>query len=334
MQIDELLALAIDRRASDLHLSSGHPPLLRIDGELRAVNRPPLAASDLDTLLAGMLDAQRHRRLLRGLGCDFCIARASGERFRASAFLQHRGVALALRPIPVHIPELETLHSQRALYAITALRWGLVVLCGATGCGKSTTMAALINHINHRHRLHVLMFEDPIEFLHQSDCSLIQQCILPPGHEARVLRGALRADPDILVIGEMRDAATIRLALSAARTGHLVLATLHATSAAQAVERLEDAFPAQEKDSARSALSESLRAIVAQRLIRRADGRGRIALREILIATPAVSRLIRERKSAQLEHVMQTGDHYGMTTYAQSLRALIASGAVAASTPA
>jgi twitching motility protein PilT len=330
MQIDDLLALAVERSASDLHLSCGHPPLLRIDGELQALARSPLTGIDMDAVLAVLAPAAQQRGLSAGHGCDFAVERPAGARFRASAFVQHHGPALALRPIPPHVPSLEALECPPALHAIADLQWGLVILCGATGSGKSTTLAALVDHINHRRRQHILMFEDPIEFLHRSHGCLVHQCLLTAGCEQALLRSALRCDPDVLVIGEIRDAGTVRLALAAAQSGHLVLATLHAPAAAAAIERLVDMFAPEEKDIVRGALSESLRAVAAQRLLRRAGGRGRIAQREILVTTPAVARLIREHRTAQLEHVMQTGAEYGMTTFAQSRQALLARGAIAA----
>ena len=320
MHIDSLLALAAARGASDLHLSAGLPPLLRIDGELTRLEQPALAAEPLGAALAEF----RARHADGAGGVD-----AGGARFRAHVFRHHRGPGAAFRLVPAQVPTLDDLGMGAVFRAMARAAHGLVLVAGATGSGKSTTLAALVDHINATRAAHILTIEDPIEFIHAPRRCLVSQ--RQAGRHARsfatALRSALREDPDVILIGEMRDPETIRLALTAAETGHLVLATLHAPSAPNAIDRIIDAFAGDERNAVRAMLSQSLHAIVAQILLRRVGG-GRVAAREILLATPAVRNLIRERKIAQLYSAMQTGAAAGMRTLEASLRELAAEGVV------
>lgn len=330
MHIDSLLALAAERGASDLHLSAGVPPLLRIDGELTRLDRPALAPEALRAALAEFIachaDAADAADAARD--ADFGIE-AGGTRFRAHVFRHHRGPGAAFRLVPARVPTLADLGMDAVFRAMAHAPHGLVLVSGATGAGKSTTLAALLDHINGTRSAHILTIEDPIEFIHPPRRCLVTQ--RQAGRHARsfadALRSALRADPDVILIGEMRDAETIRLALAAAETGHLVLATLHAPSAPNAIDRIIDAFPGDEQSAVRAMLSQSLHAIVAQTLLRRIGG-GRIAAREILLATPAVRNLIRERRIAQIYSAMQTGAAAGMRTLEASVQALAAEGLV------
>ncbi|KAA8997745.1 type IV pilus twitching motility protein PilT [Affinibrenneria salicis] len=332
MDLDEWVALSVKQNASDLHLCSGHHPVLRIDGELRAeVTLPRLAAARLAQWCARWLTAQQQRRLQREGQLDCALTLADGCRLRAGLFQQRDGLSLALRVIPQSAPSLAELQAPPVLAQLLARPDGLVLACGATGSGKSTTLAALVAELNRGRPRHIITLEDPIEFIHYSAACLIQQREIGLHCQsfAGALRAALREDPDIILLGELRDSDSIRLALSAAETGHLVLATLHTRSASQAVDRLVDVFPADEKAFIRSLLAASLRAVVAQRLLRRPQG-GRIALFEILTATPAVSHLIREGKTHQLPGLLQTGGLAGMQTFEQSYRQRCAQGLLSA----
>lgn len=298
MDIDEFVALSVKHNASDLHLCAGHPPMLRIDGELQPLAAAPtLTAQGAQALCDGLLNAQQ-RESLRRLGqVDLALHRPGGERLRANVFQQSAGISLALRRIAGQSPSLAELAAPAIVPALLRRADGLILVTGATGSGKSTTLAAMIDEINRHQQRHILTLEDPIEFLHRSRRSLIQQREI--GRDSHsfdaALRAALREDPDVILLGELRDTATIRLALTAAETGHLVLATLHTRSAPQAVERLVDVFPAEEKPYVRAQLAGSLQAVIAQKLMRRPGG-GRVAIFEVLTATAAVSNLIREGK--------------------------------------
>ena len=321
--------------ASDLHLSTGLPPMVRRLGQLQALDATPVCANTMQQLLCTALpdwllvsqSVDQHKQ-----DHDTAVSVPELGRFRVNVFAQQRGWSSVWRAIPSSIPALADIGAPASLTQWVQQPHGLLLVTGATGSGKSTTLAALLHHINCTQALHILTLEDPIEFEHQSSRSLVQQRAVP-GHSQSfdtALRAALRQDPDVIMVGELRDLATIRLALSAAETGHLVLATLHTRSATQAVERLVDVFPAEEKALVRSQLSLSLLAVVTQSLCLHKDGQRRVAAHEVLYATPAVRNLIRESKTAQLPNTLQTGAQFGMQTMAQSLEKLVKSGLISA----
>jgi len=326
--LESILLQANDLCASDIHLSAGMPPMLRVAGALRTIDVTPLGNAQVRGMIDSVLPETLRRVFAEGAACDFAFAAGDPAlgRYRANAYRQQRGVALALRPIPTVVPTLESIQAPPLLRSLAELGQGLVLVVGATGSGKSTTLAAMTEHINAHAPKHVLTIEDPVEFVYEPQRSLITQREV--GRDtpsfADALKAALREDPDVILLGEMRDLETIRLALTAAETGHLVLATLHTASAPQAIERILDVFPGEERDLARTLLADVLRAVVAQQLVVRSDGeaRSRIAAHEILVATPAVRNLIRENKTAQLVSAMQTGQQFGMQTMAQSLERL------------
>ena len=336
------LAQTLALSGSDLHLSAGLAPMVRVHGALQTLPSPPVDAPQLEALLQAALPDWRvadHRLDSPAAGVstpslpldhDTAIDWPGLGRFRVNVFAQARGWSSVWRAIPAVVPRLDEIGAPAPLQAWVKHPHGLLLVTGATGSGKSTTLAALVHHLNTTQALHILTLEDPIEFVHTSQRSLVQQRSVP-GHSAgfdSALRAALRQDPDVVLVGEMRDLPTVRLALSAAETGHLVLGSLHTRSATQAVERLVDVFPSSDKALVRQQLSLSLLGVVTQTLCRRADGAGRVAAHELLYATPAVRNLIRESKTAQLPTVLQTGAHHGMQTLAQSLAQLVSSGVV------
>ncbi len=330
MDIDRLLQLAIDLAASDLHLSGGNPPLLRIDGEIRPLDVPPLSGPAIERLLHGMLDEPQRSALATDLEIDVAVAHSSGTRFRLSGFTNSAGRAAVFRAIPAAVPTLDQLGAPWILPRLASFAKGLVLVTGPTGSGKSTTLAALIDHINTTASRHILTIEDPIEFVHRSKRSLINQREVGRDTRsfARALRSALRADPDVILVGELRDYETIALALTAAETGHLVLATLHTTSAAKTIDRLVDVVPSADKAMVRTMLSSSLLAVIAQILLKRADGTGRLAAYEVLIGTTAIANLIRENQIAQINSMIQTGARFGMQLMPEAIQALVAAGRV------
>lgn len=328
MDIDQFVALSVKHNASDLHLCAGHLPMLRIDGELRPTDAAENLTPERMLALCDLLLTPKQRRELQQCGqIDFALQRPGGIRLRANAFLQSRGVSLALRRIAGECPTLAALAAPEIIPALLRRENGLILVTGATGSGKSTSLAAMIDEINRHQRRHILTLEDPIEFIHRSRRSLIQQRELGRDSNSfnNALRAALREDPDVILLGELRDTATIRLALTAAETGHLVLATLHTRNAPQAIERLVDVFPAEEKPYVRAQLAGSLQAVIAQKLMGRPGG-GRLAIFEVLTATAAVSRMIREGKTHQLVSVLQTGAQSGMQTFEQGLQQRIDAG--------
>lgn len=328
--LESLLRAALDLHASDIHLSAGVPPMVRVNGALQAVEPVALGNAPIRAMIDGVLPESQRRQFADGAACDFAFSMEGLGRYRANAFRQQRGVGMALRPIPENVPTLAAINAPAILGSLSEHSHGLVLIVGPTGSGKTTTLAAMVEHINQTAAKHVLTIEDPVEFIYTPDRALITQREVGSDTPsfADALKAALREDPDVILLGEMRDLETIRLALTAAETGHLVLATLHTATAAQAVERIVDVFPGSERDLARTLLADVLRAVVAQELLPRKDGQGRIAAHEILIGTPAVRNLIREQKTAQLVSAMQTGQQQGMQTMAQSLERLVCAGVI------
>ena len=325
MQITDLLAFAVKNKASDLHLSAGLPPMIRVHGDIRRINLPEMSDEDVGKLITSVMNDNQRKNYQQNLETDFSFDLPNVSRFRVNAFNTERGPAAVFRTIPSKVLTLEDLNAPRIFQKIADTPRGLVLVTGPTGSGKSTTLAAMIDYINNTHPAHILTIEDPIEFVHQSKKALVNQREL---HEhthsfANALRSALREDPDVILVGEMRDPETIGLALTAAETGHLVFGTLHTTGAAKTVDRIVDVFPAGEKEMVRSMLSESLRAVISQTLLKTRDGSGRVAAHEILISTPAVRNLIRENKIAQIGSVLQTGQNSGMQTLDQCLQGLV-----------
>ena len=330
MDIDRLLQLAVDRNASDLHLSGGNPPIVRVHGEMQPLDLPILVGAEIEAALHGLLDEEQLAAFRGELELDFATLHRSGTRFRVNGFTNRGGCAAVFRAIPAAVPDLDHLGAPAVLERIAGLTKGLVLVTGPTGSGKSTTLAAMIDHINGTAKRHILTIEDPIEFVHASRRSLINQREVGRDTRsfARALKSALRADPDVILVGEMRDRETIHLALTAAETGHLVLGTLHTSSAAKTIDRLVDVMPAGDKGMVRTMLSGSLQAVIAQTLLRRADGAGRIAAYEILISTPAIANLIRENQVAQINSMIQTGSRFGMALMSDAVQVLTERGLV------
>ncbi|MFZ6771985.1 type IV pilus twitching motility protein PilT [Undibacterium sp. SXout7W] len=325
MDISELLAFSVKNNASDLHLSSGLPPMIRVHGDVRRINLPPLEHKDVHELIYDIMNDSQRKAYEETLECDFSFAIPGLARFRVNAFNQERGPAAVMRTIPSKILSLEQLNAPK-IFADLALRpRGLVLVTGPTGSGKSTTLAGMVNHLNENEYGHILTVEDPIEFVHDSKKCLINQREVGPHTMSfnNALRSALREDPDAILVGELRDLETIRLALTAAETGHLVFGTLHTSSAAKTIDRIVDVFPAEEKEMVRSMLSESLQAVISQTLLKTKDGSGRVAAHEIMIGTPAIRNLIREAKVAQMYSAIQTGSNVGMQTLDQNLTDLV-----------
>ena len=325
MGVTELLAFGVKNTASDLHLSTGQPPIIRVHGEIRKINLPPLEEEDVSAMITDIMNDNQRKEFQQNLECDFSFEIPGLARFRVNAFQQNRGPAAVFRTIPSEVLSLEQLKAPEVFKEIAQYPRGLVLVTGPTGSGKSTTLAAMIDFINDNDYSHILTIEDPIEFVHQSKKCLVNQRELgTQTHSfANALRSALREDPDIILVGEMRDIETISLALTAAETGHLVFGTLHTTGAAKTVDRIIDVFPAADKEMVRSMLSESLRAVISQTLLKTADGNGRAAAHEIMIGTAAIRNLIRENKVAQMGSMIQTGQQHGMKTLDQSLYELV-----------
>lgn len=329
MDITELLAFSVKHNASDLHLSAGVPPMIRVDGEVRKVNIPALEHKEVHNLIYDIMSDKQRKDFEEQLETDFSFEIPGLARFRVNAFNQKRGAGAVFRTIPSTVLSLEDLNAPDIFRTISEFPRGLVLVTGPTGSGKSTTLAAMVDYVNSTRNEHILTIEDPIEFVHESKKSLINQREVYKdtlGFE-NALRSALREDPDVILVGELRDLETIRLALTAAETGHLVFGTLHTTSAAKTVDRIIDVFPAAEKDMVRSMLSESLRAVISQTLLKKSGG-GRVAAHEIMMGIPAIRNLIREDKVAQMYSAIQTGMVHGMQTLDQNLRDLVNQGLV------
>ena len=324
MDIGELLAFGAKNGSSDLHLSAGVPPMIRVDGDMRKINVPVLEHSEVHDMVYDIMNDKQRKDYEEFLECDFSFEIPGLARFRVNAFNQNRGAGAVFRTIPSDILSLEQLGAPKIFEELADIPRGVVLVTGPTGSGKSTTLAAMVHHKNANEYGHILTVEDPIEFVHVTNKCLINQREVHRDtlgfNEA--LRSALREDPDVILVGEMRDLETIRLALSAAETGHLVFGTLHTSSAAKTIDRVVDVFPAAEKDMIRAMLSESLKAVISQTLLKKAGG-GRVAAHEIMIGTPAIRNLIRENKIAQMYSAIQTGQAFGMKTLDQDLNELV-----------
>jgi twitching motility protein PilT len=331
VDINELLAFSVSNRASDLHLSAGLPPIIRVDGEMRRLNIDELTHEEVHELIFSIMNDKQRKEYEENLECDFSFEIKDLSRFRVNAFVQNRGAAAALRTIPSDILTLDQLGAPEIFKKLINQPTGIILVTGATGSGKSTTLAAMVDHINTHKREHILTIEDPIEFVHKNKmCVMNQREVHRDTHSFNnALRSALREDPDVILVGELRDLETIRLAISAAETGHLVFGTLHTNSAPKTIDRIIDVFPAEEKSMVRSMLSESLRAVISQTLLKKVGG-GRVAAHEIMIGIPAIRNLIREDKVPQMYSVIQTGHQHGMQTMDQCLQRLVAMGVISA----
>jgi twitching motility protein PilT len=331
MDITDLLAMAHQQRASDLHLSSTNPPIIRINGDMLPIRTvPPLTPESIKEMLYSVMTDQQRSEYESQLELDFSISFGAASRFRVNAFNTMRGPAAVFRTIPTKVLTLDDLGAPEIFKRLAQLHKGLLLVTGPTGSGKSTTLAAIIDYINRHQQKHIITIEDPIEFVHQSQQSLINQREVGANTRsfARALKSCLREDPDIILVGELRDIETIHLAMTAAETGHLVMGTLHTNTAPKTIDRIIDAFPSADKEMARAMLSVSLEAVISQALVKTKDGTGRVAAHEIMLGTSAVRNLIRESKIPQLYSIIQTGSKVGMKTMKDSLNELIIEGKI------
>lgn len=329
MDLTQLLAFTMQNDASDLHLSAGSPPIIRSSGQLKRVKADPLSSEDIRTMLYSVMTEDQRAEYEKHMEIDFAIALGEKARFRVNGFTTRLGACAVFRTIPTEVPTMEQLGLPPVMRRFAELEKGIVLVTGPTGSGKSTTLASLINHINLNHPKHILTIEDPVEFFHKSQKSLInhREVGTDTNSFARALKSALREDPDVILVGEMRDYETISLALTAAETGHLVFATLHSNSAAKTIDRLIDVFPTGDKEMVRAMIASSLQGVVAQTLLRRTD-KGRVGAFEILVGTNAVRNLIRENQIPQMYSMMQTGSRYGMITMQDAIADLFEAGII------
>jgi len=325
MDISELLIFAVENKGSDLHMSAGEPPVVRIHGEMRKIEVPALDKDEVHNMIYEILNDNQRKSYEEHLELDFSFSLGDYGRFRVNVFKQARGDAAVFRTIPTKIPTFEELNLPKVFMDLSRLEKGLVLVTGPTGSGKSTTLAAMVDLVNKEEKGHIITIEDPIEFLHPSKSCLVNQRELGPHTHsfANALRSALREDPDVILVGELRDLDTIALTMTAAETGHLVFGTLHTSSAPDTVDRVIDVFPAAQQNQVRSMFAESIQAIITQALFRRKDGKGRVAAFEILIANNAVRNLIRESKIAQIPSIMQTSKALGMQTMEAAVTELL-----------
>ncbi|OQY26797.1 MAG: twitching motility protein PilT [Candidatus Cloacimonetes bacterium 4572_55] len=330
MEISELLIFMHKQGGSDLHISSGVPPMIRVHGDIKKLNVPALTQEQCHDMIYDIMNDVQQKTFENEMDIDFAISLGEIARFRVNAFLQHRGPSAVFRIIPAKILTFKQLGLTSVFADICKYEKGVVLVTGPTGSGKSTTLAAMVDYINDTQRGHILTLEDPIEFVHQTKNCLINQREVGPHTKSfsRALKGALRQDPDIILVGEMRDLETIQLALSAAETGHLVFGTLHTSSAPKTIDRIIDVFPSEEQEKVRTMLAESLKAVIAQNLLKKIGG-GRVAAHEIMIGIPAIKNLIREAKIHQIPSMIQTGTKYGMQLLDQHLKDLLMKGIVA-----
>lgn len=330
MDITQLLAFSMQNNASDLHISANQPPIVRVYGEMKRVKMDALASDDIRTMLFSIMTEEQRAEYEKELEIDFAISFGEKARFRVNAFTTREGAAAVFRSIPSDIPTMEELELPPVMKRFAELEKGIVLITGPTGSGKSTTLASMINHINQTTSKHILTVEDPVEFFHSSQKSLVNHREVGTDTHSfsRALKSALREDPDVILVGEMRDHETISLALTAAETGHLVFGTLHANSAAKTIDRIIDVFESGDKEMVRAMLSGSLQGVVAQTLLKRTDGGGRVGAFEILVGTNAVRNLIRENQIAQMYSMMQTGARYGMVTMEEAIKNLADGGII------
>ena len=325
VQIHELLTFAVENKASDIHLSAGEVPAVRVDGEIRRLDLEKLSPDDAKRLAYSIMNAKQKTHFEKSMEIDFSIGLRGLARFRVNVFTQARGVGLVLRQIPSKVLSLEAIRAPKVFRRIAELRKGLVLVTGPTGSGKSTTLAAILDHINKTRAEHILTVEDPIEFVHTPDrCVINQREIGAHTHSfSAALRSALREDPDVILVGELRDLETVSLALTAAETGHLVFGTLHTNSAPETIDRVVDSYPHEQQAQVRTMLSTSLQAVVTQQLLKRAQGRGRVAAHEVMLVNNAIRNLIRENKLFQIVSIMQGAKADGMQTMEMALKDLV-----------
>ena len=330
MEIQELLSLSIEKGASDLHLTEGEPPLLRVDGALKRTDKEPLDRDELKRLIYSILTDMQKAEFEKELELDFSLALPDLDRFRVNVHMQKGSVEAALRRVPIEIPQLETLRLPPIIETLARKPNGLVLVTGPTGVGKTTTLAAMVDLINRERQSLILMIEDPIEFIHKNKKSIVKQreVFSDTKSFANALRHALREDPNVIVVGEMRDLETISTALTAAETGHLVLATLHTPNAPQTIQRIIDVFPSTQQTQIKLQLADCLQAVVSQLLLPHISGKGRVIATEIMVATAGIRNLIREQEIEQIPTLMQTGAQFGMRTMDKSLKELVKEGMV------